>query len=105
MASLHVHAPIGQKRHALVLEQVTLHFGPAEHKARSEATVFEHHAMAGDDAGFGVGVQRKPYETRRLWVPRQCRDLSVIGNFTFRYGTDYLVKLVKKSIGCHVGLP
>lgn len=49
----------------------------AEREAGRQRTVTEHDAMAGNHAGFGIGVQREADEPRIAWAAGQRRDLTV----------------------------
>ena len=62
---------------ALFRQKPALHFGPAERVALADAPVLEHDAMAGNHAGFGIGVQREADEPRIAWAAGQRRDLAV----------------------------
>lgn len=69
--------PAADERHTLLFEHRALPLRAAEREAGRQRTVTEHDAMAGNHAGFGIGVQREADEPRIAWAAGQRRDLAV----------------------------
>ena len=69
--------PRRDERHTLLFEHRALPLRAAEREAGRQRTVTEHDAMAGNHAGFGIGVQREADEPRIAWAAGQRRDLAV----------------------------
>ena len=66
--------PWRDERHTLLFEHRAR---AAEREAGRQRTVTEHDAMAGNHAGFGIGVQREADEPRIAGAAGQRRDLAV----------------------------
>ena len=62
---------------AIGIEHRALPLRAAEREAGRQRTVMEHDAMAGNHAGFGIGVQREADEPRIAGAAGQRRDLAV----------------------------
>ena len=62
--------PRRDERHTLLFEHRALPLRAAEREAGRQRTVTEHDAMAGNHAGFGIGVQREADEPRITWAGR-----------------------------------
>ena len=95
---LQVNATVGQKGDSFILKQAALHIGAAEGKAAREAAVFKHHAVAGDDAGFGVGVQSISHEPCGARVPGQQCNLPVVGHLAAGNGLHHPIELPKQAL-------
>lgn len=68
--------PWRDERHTLLFEHRALPLRAAEREAGRQRTVTEHDAMAGNHAGFGIGVQREADEPRIAGAAGQRRDRS-----------------------------
>lgn len=101
-AHLHIHAPVGEKAHALRFQEAALDLRAAEGVAGADAAVAEDHAVAGDDAGFRVAVQCKAHATCAAGVSRECGDMPVGHDPPGGYGAHDLVDPAREVRHCAI---
>lgn len=92
----HIHVGFVDEANAFFLEEFNLTVGAPKRKSFGDTSVLLHHAVAGDDAGFRVDVERIAHNPGEAFVADGFRDLAVGGNGAARDLLYGLVDLIER---------
>ncbi len=102
LAARHVHMGLVDEAHAFGLEKLDLLVGASKCESRRNFTVLFDYAVAGDDAGFRIDMERVAHNPGKALVADRLGDLAVGSDIADGDLFDCLVDFVENA---HVPAP